>query len=69
MHEKHGLLALKYIESHKNEYNPILWIDAKDPKTARSSFERCAAKLQLSVDIASTQESALADSAIVQAVL
>ena len=62
-------LALKYIESHKSDYNPILWIDAKDSKTVRSSFERCAAELQLSVDITSTQESALADSAIVQAVL
>lgn len=62
-------LALKYIEGHKNDYNPILWIDAKDPKTVRSSFEQCAAELQLSVDIASTQESALADSTTVRAVL
>ncbi|KAI9777310.1 MAG: hypothetical protein M1816_004798 [Peltula sp. TS41687] len=47
-------LALKYIENHKNDYNPILWIDAKDGETVRSSFERSAGELQLSVDRAST---------------
>ena len=62
-------LALKYIESHKSDYNPILRIDAQDSETVRSSFERCAAELQLSVDITSKKESVLADSAIVQAVL
>ncbi|KAI9777909.1 MAG: hypothetical protein M1816_004381 [Peltula sp. TS41687] len=62
-------LALKYIEDHKSDYNPILWIDAKDPETVQFSFERCAAELQLSVDRASTQGPGLADSAAVQAVL
>jgi tetratricopeptide (TPR) repeat protein len=62
-------LALKYIEDHKDDYNPILWIDAKNPETVRSSFERCVSDLQLSVDRASTRGSALADSATVQAVL
>ncbi|KAI9775707.1 MAG: hypothetical protein M1816_005776, partial [Peltula sp. TS41687] len=62
-------LALKYIEDHKDDYNPILWIDAKDRETVRSSFERCVGELQLSVDRASTQGPGLTDSAAVQAVL
>ncbi|KAI9789841.1 MAG: hypothetical protein M1816_005758 [Peltula sp. TS41687] len=62
-------LALKYIKDHKDDYNPILWIDAKDSETVRSSFERCTIELQLSVDGASTQGPNLADSAAVQAVL
>jgi tetratricopeptide (TPR) repeat protein len=62
-------LALKYVEDHKDKYNPILWIDAQDEETVRSSFERCVTELQLSVDRIQTQVSALAGSAIVQAVV
>jgi tetratricopeptide (TPR) repeat protein len=62
-------LALKYIEDHKGEYNPILWINARDPETVRSSFERCARELRIPVDRASLQGLALEDSATVQAVL
>ncbi|OCK76289.1 TPR-like protein [Lepidopterella palustris CBS 459.81] len=62
-------LALNFIENHKEKYNPILWIDAKDQKTIQSSFERCATELQLTVDRPSTQELALGDSPTVQAVL
>ncbi|KAL9026743.1 MAG: hypothetical protein Q9196_004638 [Gyalolechia fulgens] len=62
-------LALKYVEDHQNDYNPILWIDAKDEDSVRSSFERCASELQLSVDRTQTQGSSLVDSPTVQAVL
>ncbi|KAL8724128.1 MAG: hypothetical protein Q9166_008115, partial [cf. Caloplaca sp. 2 TL-2023] len=62
-------LALKYVEDHKDDYNPILWIDAKDEDSVRSSFERCASELQLSVDRTQTQSSSLLDSPTVQAVL
>jgi tetratricopeptide (TPR) repeat protein len=63
-------LALKYVEEHKDKYNPILWIDAQDEETVRSSFERCVTDLQLPVDRApQPQGSALADSAIVRAVI
>lgn len=43
-------LALKYAEDFKDEHNPILWIDAEDEETVRSSFERCASELQLLMD-------------------
>lgn len=36
-------LALKYAETHKERYDPILWIDATNTMTALSSFQRCAA--------------------------
>jgi NB-ARC domain len=62
-------LALKYVKDHEDKYNPILWIDARDEETVRSSFERCVTELQLSVDRTQRQGSALADSAIVQAVV
>ena len=43
-------LALAYAESHKDRYNPILWIDATDEEAVRSSFRRCAAELGLPED-------------------
>lgn len=62
-------LALKYIEDHKDEYNPILWIDAMDEDSVRSSFERYASELPLSVNRNLTQGSSLPDSPTVQAML
>ena len=62
-------LALKYVKDHQDDYNPILWIYAKDEDSVRSSFERCASELQLSVDRTQTQGSSLLDSPTVQAVL
>ena len=62
-------LALKFVEDHKEEYNPILWIDGKSPETVQSSFECCANELQLSVDRASTQKLDLENLPTVQAVL
>ena len=62
-------LALKYVEDHKDEYNPILWVDGKDEESMQSSFERCASELQLSVDRTQTQGPTLLDSPTVQAVL
>lgn len=62
-------LALKYAESHGSRYNPILWIDATDENTTRSSFERCARELGLPQDQTEKQASALADTWAVQTVL
>jgi tetratricopeptide (TPR) repeat protein len=61
-------LALKYIEDHRAEYRTILWIDAKDETTTRSSFERCTYDLQLRVESSQTQSSKLGDHPAVRAV-
>jgi tetratricopeptide (TPR) repeat protein len=61
-------LALKYIEDHKAEYRTILWIDAKDETTTRSSFERCTYDLQLGVESSQTQSSKPGDHPAVIAV-
>ncbi|KND93897.1 Kinesin light chain 4, partial [Tolypocladium ophioglossoides CBS 100239] len=62
-------LALRYAEQHRDRFNPILWIDATDEEAVRLSFEKCAAKLGLSVDRTTGQASAVADAAAVQTVL
>lgn len=62
-------LALKYAEDHKDQYDPVLWIDATDAEAVRSSFEACAAELGIVVDSAETKGSALTNSKAVQAVL
>jgi hypothetical protein len=61
-------LALKYIGDHRAEYRTILWIDAKDEATTRSSFERCTYDLQLGVESSQTQSSKLRDHPAVIAV-
>jgi DNA polymerase III delta prime subunit len=62
-------LALKYVEDHEHEYNPIFWIDAKDAESVLSSFERCASELQLRVSHRREHSTSLIDSSTVQAVL
>ncbi|KJZ70348.1 hypothetical protein HIM_10277 [Hirsutella minnesotensis 3608] len=62
-------LALKYAESKRDRYNPILWIDATNKETVRSSFERCASELGLSGSGNEEQKSALADARTVLTVL
>ena len=61
-------LALKYAENHKKEFNPILWIDAKDEESVRSSFGRCASQLGLRIERASDHTSKLIDSPVIIAV-
>ncbi|OQN96102.1 hypothetical protein B0A48_18348 [Cryoendolithus antarcticus] len=60
-------LVLRYIEQHEQDYDSILWIDARSEETARSSFERCCRDLRLPVEQASEQ-GRLCDSPSVQAV-
>ena len=62
-------LALNYAEGHKNEYDPILWIDGANIEAVRSSFKRCAAELGIPVDSTETKVCSLNDSEAVQAVL
>ena len=42
-------LALKYVEEHRNDYDPILWYDATDEGSLLSSYERCARELNCEV--------------------
>ena len=62
-------LALKYVEEHKDRYNPILWIDATDEEAMRSSFKRCAAELGLPDEKDKQHRSKFADMNVVQTVL
>ena len=62
-------LALRYVESHGNLYNTILWLDAENEPKTISSFERCANDLGLSLNQGSTRLNGLVDSPAVQAVL
>ncbi|KAK3314549.1 hypothetical protein B0H66DRAFT_593266 [Apodospora peruviana] len=54
-------LALAYAEKHKDQYNPILWIDATGEEAVRSNFKRCAAELGIPEEPAERQESVLTD--------
>jgi hypothetical protein len=62
-------LALRYVEDHGNEYEPIFWIGARSPETMQSSFERCAGTLLLPMDMGSRRGVALKDSPAVKSVL
>ncbi|KAJ4288935.1 hypothetical protein N0V90_011276 [Kalmusia sp. IMI 367209] len=62
-------LALKYAQDHQAEYDPVLWIDGRNEESVRSSFERCASELQLSVARGATQNTKLVDTPVIQAVL
>ncbi|KAK4652120.1 hypothetical protein QC762_0099710 [Podospora pseudocomata] len=57
-------LALDYAEKHKHDYNPILWIDATDEETVRSSFKICAAELGLTVEGGENQGSIITDAGV-----
>jgi tetratricopeptide (TPR) repeat protein len=61
-------LALKYVEDRKDEYNPILWIDAKDKESVLLSYELCALELQLQISSKESHSTSLAYSPTVQAV-
>ena len=61
-------LALKYLESHREQYNAILWIDAESKQTAVASFERCARALGISVELAVTQSNSVHELPVVEKV-
>ncbi|KAJ5899177.1 hypothetical protein N7495_003921 [Penicillium taxi] len=62
-------LALKYAESHADEYNPVLWIDATSEETVRSSFIRCVMKLGLPDERGDNDNLSLIDDRVIQGVL
>ncbi|KAK1585047.1 uncharacterized protein LY79DRAFT_277657 [Colletotrichum navitas] len=57
-------MALDYAQRKKGQYNPILWLDATNEESARSSFKRCATELQIHVERAENQGSVFEDSAV-----
>lgn len=40
-------LALRYLETHEDKYNPIIWVDARTPESARAAFWEMFLKLGL----------------------
>ena len=48
-------LVLRYVRTHENEYDTILWLDGRSEETVRSSFERCCHALGLPVGSQSSQ--------------
>ncbi|KAJ5726958.1 hypothetical protein N7493_005985 [Penicillium malachiteum] len=62
-------LALKWAEARRSRFNPILWLDATDEESIRSSFIRCAAELGLRDENRNRERTALVDDPIVQGVL
>ena len=61
-------LVLRYIHTHQEEYDTVLWLDAQRVETARSSYERCCRALGLPVEATSSDVS-LQDGSLVRAVL
>ncbi|CAG8293183.1 unnamed protein product, partial [Penicillium salamii] len=62
-------LALKYAERKRDEFNPILWIDATNQELFRSSFIRCATELGLSDDQKPQKDTRLHDDPMIRLVL
>ena len=62
-------LALRFVEDHKDKYNPVLWIDATDVEAVQSSFERCADELEIRVDSKEMKGLPWTDSKVIQTVL
>ncbi|KAI0097334.1 hypothetical protein GGR51DRAFT_566660 [Nemania sp. FL0031] len=62
-------LALKYAETYKDRYDPILWIDASSTELLRSSFQRLAVELGLLETLGTKQASALMDDSAIRLVL
>ncbi|KAF6806669.1 Kinesin light chain 5, partial [Colletotrichum plurivorum] len=57
-------LALDYAQKQRNRYNPILWLDATDKETMRSSFQKCAIELQVRDERSENEESIFENSAV-----
>ncbi|KAK2037978.1 hypothetical protein LZ31DRAFT_600019 [Colletotrichum somersetense] len=57
-------MALDYALRNKDRYNPILWLDARNEESMRSSFKRCATELQAQVEHVENQGSVFEDPAV-----
>lgn len=47
-------LVLHYIDKHLEEYDTVLWLDARNEETTRASFQRCCRALSLPFESAPT---------------
>lgn len=61
-------LVLKYLESHREQFNAIFWIDAESKQTTVTSFERCARALGISNNDAISQPSSVHELPIIEKV-
>ncbi|KAK2023087.1 hypothetical protein LX32DRAFT_628702 [Colletotrichum zoysiae] len=57
-------MALDYAQRNKDRYNPILWLDATNEDSMRSSFKGCATQLQVQVGHVENQGSVFEDPAV-----
>ncbi|KAK1976078.1 hypothetical protein LZ30DRAFT_806571 [Colletotrichum cereale] len=57
-------MGLDYAQRHKDQFNPILWLDAANEESLRSSFKRCAMELQVKAEHAENQGSIFEDPAV-----
>lgn len=64
-----SMLALKYAESKKTQYDPIFWIDATNDDTIRSRFGSFATMLGLPSKQNNRQGTSLVDDPVIQSVL
>lgn len=64
-----SMLALKYAESKKAQYDPIFWIDAANDDTIRSRFGSFATMLGLPSKQNNRQGTSLVDDPVIQSVL
>jgi hypothetical protein len=62
-------LALKYAECKRDEFNPVLWIDATNQELFRSSFTRCATELGILDDQKPQKDTRLRDDPTIRLVL
>jgi hypothetical protein len=62
-------LAFKYAECKREEFNPVLWIDATTEELFRYSFTRCATELGLSDDQKPQKNTPLRDDPTIRLVL
>ena len=62
-------LVLRYVEKHKDDYQTILWIDARTQDTALTSFERCCQLLCLAIPPTSEAATPIQDRLAVKAII
>ena len=62
-------LVLRYVETHRGDYQVILWTDVTSMERTRANFELCAADPGLLIENTISEDKALKDEAVVWAFL